>query len=100
MADFEKLDDKDVEQATGGDGSARWNTRTVSGLESGYLAVRTEPSYDDNELPGIELHNGDIVRICSNTTKGTDVNGNPCIYVYVYVENSGVSGYVNASFLK
>jgi hypothetical protein len=98
MADFEKLNETDMEEVTGGDGSKRWNTRTVANLKNGYLALRTDPCYDDNEVG--ELSNGDIVRISSNTITGTDVNGNPCIYVYVYAEKSGISGYVNAAFLQ
>ena len=99
MAEFEKINEMDLEQAAGGGGASRWNTRTVTGLEKGYLAVRTAPCYDDNEIPGAELYNGDTVRICANTSPGTDVNGNPCTYAYVYVEKYGVNGYVNAAYL-
>ena len=94
MAD--KLNEQELEQTAGG----YWNDpdrRYVSGLQTGYLAMRTVPTYDaNNEIRGAELYNGDVVYIRGSYQTGGDGR----TYVWVTSQRTGVSGYVNASFLS
>ena len=93
--DEQKVKDAELEQAAGGYGGYG-NQRRVSGLQKGYLAMRTAAYYDaNNEIRGAELHNGDVVIVQGAITPGGDGR----TYVWVYSPRTGVSGYVNASFL-
>ena len=58
-------------------------------VDTGYLALRTAPAYDEANEIG-ELYNGDSVEI----TGGRSGN-----YVWVYSPKYGCSGYVNSNFL-
>ena len=96
MAEFKKLEDQELEQAAGGAGYYSDGWRIVTGLQSGYLALRTAPGYDySNELRGHELYNGDSVKIEGPTTVASD--GRP--YTYVYSPKTDRWGYVNANYL-
>ncbi len=64
--------------------------KTVCNLQTGWLALRTAPSYDYSNEIG-QLYNGDSVQICGN---GSD-NG----YIWVYSPRLYRSGWVNASFI-
>ena len=78
MADFEKINDQELENAAGGQyGQA--NIKHVANLQSGY--------------------NGDTVQIIGSYVQGTTFSGAPATYVWVFVPKTGVSGYVNAAFL-
>ena len=91
----DRLNNQELEEASAGYGGGS-NRRRVSGLQTGYLAMRTAPTYDyGNEIRGAELYNGDIVYICGAYVTGGD--GRP--YVWVTSQRNGVSGYVNANFL-
>lgn len=82
--------------AGGTDGGFAGCNRTVSGLKTGYLAMRTMPVYGyGNEMRGHELYNGDQVTVTGETVIGTD----GCTYVWVTSAKDGASGYVNASYL-
>lgn len=64
-------------------------THKVTGLKSGYLALRTAAAYDNNNIIG-KLYNGDYVTV----TGGTSGN-----YVWVTSSALGKSGYVNKNYL-
>lgn len=58
-------------------------------VDSGYLALRTSPSFDDaNEIAA--LYNGTEVEL---------VNGGEGTYWCVYVPSTGQTGYVNSNYL-
>ena len=65
--------------------------RTVTGLESGYLAVRTYYEYNDNNIIG-RLYNGNNVQQIEKHAK----HG----YVKVWAPTCGCEGWVNANYLK
>ena len=100
MAEIEKINDQEMEEVAGGAGG-NGNRRVVANLQSGYLAVRTAPAFKyENEIQSTKLYNGDIVDITGNYVQGTGINGSPCTYVWVYVPKTGVSGYVNAYYIR
>ena len=63
--------------------------RTVY-VETGFLALRTTPEYDDANIMG-QLYTGDTVQLIG----GTDGS-----YVRVYSPKIGTHGWVNAGFLR
>ena len=98
MAEMEKMNDQKMESVAGGNygssGNGRWVT--VRGLETGYLALRTAPTYDyNNEIRGSESYNGQMLEITGGYTQGSDGK----LYVYVRNPRSGMSGWTNAAFL-
>ncbi len=95
------LNEQDLEGVAGGKkltaavGIGEW--MTVTGLQTGVLALRTQPNYDySNEMKGSELYNGDRVQIKSKPVQGSDGR----TYVKVYSPKSGKTGYVNYAFLS
>ena len=95
MENMEKMNEQALEDIAGGVTQDGW--ATVSGLQTGYLALRTRPVYDyNNEIRGSESYNGDRLQITGSWTTGSDGK----TYVWVYNPRSGVSGYVNAAFLR
>ena len=68
--------------------STVYNTYTVS-VDSGYLALRTDPSYDSRNEIG-KLYSGDMVQVI-------EYSGDP--YWYVYSPKYGEYGYVNCDYL-
>ena len=59
-------------------------------VNSGYLALRTYPSYEDwNEIG--ELYTGDVVEVLDTTSNAT--------YWWVYSPKHGKEGYVNKNYL-
>ena len=99
MTDIKKMNEQDLENVAGGYGyDAGW--RTVRGIQSGYLAIRTAPAADYyNEINHIGLQNGDKVQITGSYMKGTGFGGTQATYVWVYAPKFGISGYVNAAFI-
>ena len=63
MTDINKINEQELENVAGGYGYDNgW--RTVCGLQSGYLAIRTAPAANyENEINHIGLHNGEKVQI-------------------------------------
>ena len=59
-------------------------------VDSGYLALRSAPSYDAANEMG-RLNNGDLVQVTGSA------NGS---YVQVYCAKYGAYGWVNAGFLR
>ena len=100
MAEFEKINDQELENAAGGQYGAA-NIKHVANLQGGYLAVRTAPEAKyENEIQSSKLYNGDTVQVTGAYVQGTTFNGGKATYVWVFVPKTGVSGYVNAYFLK
>ena len=100
MMNFEKINEQALENAAGGQGGAAVY-KTVANLQAGYLAVRTAPEAKyENEIQSTKLYNGDTVQIAGAYVQGTTFNGGKATYVYVFVPKTGVSGYVNAAFLR
>ena len=99
MADFEKMEGQEIENISGGAGYGG-NIKTVF-VTSGYLAVRTAPAYRyENEIQSTKLYSGDRVEITGSYVQGTGINGARATYVWVFVPKTGVSGYVNAAYLR
>ena len=94
MTELKKIDMENLEEIVGGqDGKVGlWEGpwKTVMNLKTGYLAIRTQPAYDDSNIIG-ELYNGESVQITGN---GTD-NG----YIWVWSPKVNKSGWVNSSFI-
>ena len=67
--EYRKMNNEELTQAVGGlDGKVGLDEgpmRTVHGLQSGWLALRSEPRYDANNEIG-KLYNGDKVQIMGN----------------------------------
>ena len=94
MAELEKVADQELEKTAGGVNAGGW--ATVNGLQTGYLAMRTQPKYDyNNEIRGSESYNGQVLQITGSYVTGADGK----TYVWVYNPRSGMSGWANASFL-
>ena len=100
MAEFEKINEQELENAAGGQAGAA-NIKHVANIQAGYLAVRTAPEAKyENEIKSTKLYNGDTVQITGEYVQGTTFNGAKATYVWVFVPKTGVSGYVNAYYLK
>lgn len=96
MAELKKINEKAVENVTGGNAYEVNGYRTVSGVQTGYLSIRTAPTFDyTNEIRGSELHNGDQVILLGAPIAGSDGR----TYVFVRSVKNGTQGYVNAAFL-
>lgn len=97
MAELNKINEMEVENVTGGASGYNSNGyRTVCGLKTGWLAIRTAPTYDyANEIRGAELYNGDQVILLGSPVTGSDGRN----YVYVQAVKNNVQGYVNANYL-
>ncbi|MBP3876270.1 MAG: hypothetical protein J6E41_11305 [Lachnospiraceae bacterium] len=102
--EIKKMNDEELNEIAGGKNaladskhpehhSAPAGTRTVTGLQSGWLALRNAPAYNANNEVG-HLYNGDVVTV----TGGTSYEGNTP-YVWVYSDKLKMSGWVNATFL-
>ncbi len=99
MEEFNKIADAELDKVAGGTGGYEW--KTVSGLQSGYLAIRTAPAADyNNEINHIGLFNGDKVQITGSYVQGTTFGGKAATYVWVYAPRFGVSGYVEAAYIR
>jgi len=94
MAEIKKMDEQELESTAGGYGAGQWVT--VNGLQTGYLALRTQPYYDpNNEIRGSESYNGHALQITGGYAAGADGR----TYVWVYNPRSGMSGWTNAQYL-
>ena len=102
MTDIRKMSEQEAANAAGGVEGFNYGNgwRTVSGLPSGYLAIRTAPSFQyENEIIHDGPKNGQLVQIVGEYVQGTGINGVPATYVWVYSPDFGVSGYVNTYFI-
>lgn len=100
MSEGKLLNDAQLADVTGGTaGSNEW--KTVCNLQSGYLAIRTAPAADyNNEINHTGLVNGDVVQVTGGTVMGTTFGGGSARYTWVFAPKYGVSGYVNAAYIK
>ncbi len=98
MADMDKINESELTDVSGGSHHKHHSDkRVVANLQSGYLAMRTQPTYSaSNEIRGSELYNGDVVYIRGDKVPGSDGKK----YVWVYSPKTGAYGYVNANFLS
>lgn len=60
-------------------------------LDSGFLALRSEPVYDDANKIG-EIHNGNEIYVISDTDTDSD-------YLYCYVPKLGMYGYATSDYI-
>ena len=99
MTDMNKINEQELENIAGGAKKGNgW--RTVRGIQSGYLAIRTAPAANyENEINHVGLYNGDKVQITGSYVQGTGFGGCAATYVWVFAPKFGVSGYVNAAFI-
>ena len=99
MSEIKKINEQELEEVAGGYGYDNgW--RTVRGIQSGYLAIRTQPAAKyENEINHVGLNNGDKVQITGSYVQGTGFGGGAATYVWVYAPKFGISGYVNAAFI-
>lgn len=102
--EFKKMNDEELGEVAGGknalSGSDHSRKATVRGLQTGFLALRKAPVYDDSNIIG-HLYNGYKVRLGDKaTTTSHDFNHNGATpYVWVYSYDLDKSGWVNASFI-
>ena len=101
--EFEKLNEEELEQAAGGKNELAGGEsthKTVKGLQTGYLAMRSAPGYNYNNEIG-QLHNGDKVVVVGETIwVPNDFQGKTTPYTKVRKRHTDKVGYVNANFLK
>ena len=97
MAEINKMGEQELETVAGGNyGGGNGSWVTVRGLQTGYLALRTTPTYDfSNEIRGSESYNGQPLQITGGYAYGSDGK----TYVWVYNPRSGRSGWTNAAYL-
>lgn len=99
MTDMNKINMNEMENVAGGAATGTW--MTVCNLESGYLAIRTAPEAKyENEINHTGLLNGDKVQVTGGTVMGTGFGGGRAAYTWVFAPKYGVSGYVNAAYLR
>ena len=90
MNAYMKMSNEELMLAVGGrhgkKGLCEGPIRTVHGLQSGWLALRSEPRYDYRNEIG-QLYNGDFDK--------TEYTG----YTWVYSKRLNMSGWVNSRFI-
>ena len=102
--EYIKMNNEELTQAVGGrDGKVgllEGPKRTVHGLETGWLALRSEPCYDYHNEIG-QLYNGDVVQIMGNDAiTYNDFDKTPTTaYTWVYSKRLDKSGWVNSRFI-
>lgn len=105
MNEFKKVTPEELEKISGGvDGMVGLYDgpyKTVHGLQSGWLALRSKPCYNANNEIG-KLYNGYKVKVCGNGAfaehdfdKGGATN-----YIWVYSPDLNKSGWVNSRFIR
>lgn len=103
--EYGKMNEGELEQVAGGknqlasDGNGP--VAVVSGLQTGYLALRSKPGYDASNETG-QLYNGDQVQIIGGVQyvdKDFNKNGSTP-YINVYSLRLKKSGWVNATFIQ
>ena len=104
MNAYMKMSNEELMLAVGGrhgkEGLCEGPMRTVHGLQSGWLALRSEPRYDYRNEIG-QLYNGDVVQIIGNDAitehdfDKTEYTG----YTWVYSKRLDKSGWVNSRFI-
>ena len=102
--DYRKMNNEELTQTVGGRegkvGIEEGPKRTVHGLESGWLALRSEPRYDYRNEIG-QLYNDDEVQIIGNDaiTEHDFDKAEYTDYTWVYSKRLNKSGWVNSRFI-
>ena len=88
---FEKLEN--LENVTGGNGYPQGELHVATPrIQSGYLAVRSEPAWDDsNEIAQIQMGERFYVDV-KKTANGSG-------YTFYWANYNGIWGWVNASYV-
>ena len=96
LEDFKNMNLDELDGVTGGAAKAISNSsmKVVKNLQSGWLALRSEPTYDYKNEIG-KLYNGDKVQIIGTSKVGTDGR----VYVQVSAPKLNKKGWVNAGFI-
>ena len=103
--DIRKMNEVELKQVAGGvdgyhglDPHGPW--KRVSGLETGWLALRSDYKYNSGNEIG-QLYNGDWVQVIGNCADAENDFDGPGItwYTWVYSERLDKSGWVNSRFL-
>ena len=104
MNAYMKMSNEELMLAVGGrhgkKGLCEGPIRTVHGLQSGWLALRSDSRYDANNEIG-QLYNGDTVQIMGNAAiVDNDFDRAPVTsYTWVYSDRLKKSGWVNSRFI-
>ena len=104
MNEYKKMSSEELAQVAGGiDGKVGLDEgpmRTVHGLQSGWLALRSDPCYDASNEIG-KLYNDDSVQIMGNAAiTDNDFDKAPVTsYTWVYSPRLNKSGWVNRRFI-
>ena len=104
MNDTMKMSSKELTQVVGGEdgksGLCEGPVRRVHGLESGWLALRSEPRYDYRNEIG-QLYNDDEVQIIGNDaiTEHDFDKAEYTVCTWVYSKRLNKSGWVNSRFI-
>ena len=102
MTDMKKMNEQEAANVAGGVEGFNYGNgwRTVRGLQGGYLALRTAPSFQyENEIIHNGPKNGMLVQIVGEYVQGTGINGIPATYVRVYSPDFGITGLANAAYI-
>ena len=87
---MEKINAEELAQVSGGNdgmGNENWCS-AVPNVRTGYLAIRSYPSYDDSNILD-EIYPGSVFRINTFRWSGS----------YVWAKFNGTYGWVNADYL-
>ena len=102
--EFKKVTSEELDEVSGGrdgiHGMYAGPIKTVHGLESGWLALRSEPCYDASNEIG-KLYNGDKVQVIGNDALTDHDFDGPGMtsYTWVYSKKLNKSGWVNSRFI-
>jgi len=102
--EFKMVSEEELEKIAGGvDGMVGLYDgpyKTVSGIQTGYLALRSDPSYNARNEIG-QLNNGDRVKVCGNDAiTDHDFDKGYTSYTWVYSPRLNKSGWVNSRFIR
>ena len=89
MSEIMKMDDQQLEDINGGTGTVvklRWK-KVRCKVQTGYLALRTLPEYNDNNIIA-KIDNGTVFEATEDKKSG----------VYIWAKFSGVTGWVNKQY--
>ena len=89
MEEMKNLTPEDLENVAGGNDGARpmqWH-RVIANVKTGYLALRSYPSYDDSNIIA-RIENGVSFLVSYDRTSGE----------YVWASYNGMDGWVNKKY--
>ena len=89
MSEMQKLDDQMLEVVNGGYGGPiklKWR-KVRCKVQTGYLALRTLPKYDDSNIIA-QINDKTVFEVTDDKTSGD----------YIWAKYSGVTGWVNKNY--